>query len=71
MYREFIEKKALKEKQDLFQDFCIIITIKDPEDNHLIYNEVTQLLNQNNFFNEGIKLKQDVNVNVNNPVVNI
>lgn len=71
LYREFIEKKALKEKQDLFQDFCIIITIKDPEDNHLIYNEVTQLLNQNNFFNEGIKLKQDVNVNVNNPVVNI
>jgi hypothetical protein len=66
LYRDFIEKKALEESFELSQEFCVIITIKDPLKECKVYDEVTRLLDVNNFWHNNIKLRQDVDVRVNN-----
>ena len=48
------------------QEFCLIITIKDTKNERHIYNEVTQLLDANNFVHQNVKLKQDVRVQLKN-----
>lgn len=64
LYRDFIEKKALQESLELSQEFCMIITIKDPEGECQVYDEVTKLLDANNFWHNNIKLHQSINVRV-------
>ncbi|SQB33621.1 S8 family peptidase [Clostridium cochlearium] len=66
LYRDFIEKKALAESFELSQEFCVIITIKDPLKECKVYDEVTRLLDANNFWHSNIKLHQDVDIRVNN-----
>lgn len=66
LYRDFIEKKALVESFELSQEFCAIITIKDPLNECRVYDEVTRLLDANNFWHSNIKLHQDVDVRINN-----
>lgn len=65
LYRDFIEKKAAAESFELSQDFCVIITIKDPAKECQVYDEVTRLLDTNNFWHNNIKLRQDIDVRVN------
>lgn len=64
LYRDFIEKKALNESLELSQEICVVITIKDPEKKCNVYDEVTQLLDLNNFWHNNIKLHQSINVRV-------
>ncbi|MDC0801515.1 S8 family peptidase [Clostridium paraputrificum] len=64
LYRDFIEKKALQESLELSQEICVIITIKDPEKKCNVYDEVTQLLDINNFWHNNIKLHQAINIRV-------
>lgn len=67
LFRDSIIRKYEKSSQDLVEDYCIIITITDPKnkDNH-IYNEVTNILEYNNFYHSNINIKQDINITVNN-----
>lgn len=66
LYRDFIERKAQLEGLDLSQDFCLLITIRDPRKKNRVYDEVTQLLNINNFLHNNIKLHQNIDININN-----
>lgn len=66
LYRDFIEKKSLRDSLELSQEFCAIITIKDPLKNCQVYNEVTRLLDVNNFWHNNIKLHQEIGIRVNN-----
>ena len=66
LYRDFIEKKALVESFELSQEFCVVITIKDPLKHCKVYDEVTRLLDVNNFWHSNIKLRQDIDIRINN-----
>jgi len=61
LYRDFIEKDAQKRNYQLNQEYCMILTIKDPTGIAPVYDEVTQKLTLNNFVH--------YNVNVRNTVV--
>ncbi|CEQ20887.1 S8 family peptidase [Paraclostridium sordellii] len=64
-YRDAAEKKAEELGYDLYQDICVIVTIRDNknEDNH-IYNEVSAILDYHNFYHSSIRLKHNIEVNV-------
>lgn len=66
LFREFIETKSEMQRVSPSQEFCLIITIKDTKNERHIYNEVTQLLDANNFVHQNVKLKQDVRVQLKN-----
>ncbi|WP_431809875.1 S8 family serine peptidase [Brevibacillus agri] len=66
LYREFIEAKEEIERMGLSQEFSILITIRDPFMKKPIYNEVTQLLSANNFIHRNIKIRQDINIDLDN-----
>jgi hypothetical protein len=65
LYREYVETKEEIERMGLSQDFCIIITIKDPYKEKMVYNEVSQLLETNNFIHRNIKVAQNIDISVN------
>lgn len=62
LYRDFIEKDALKKGYQLSQDYCMILTIKDPTGKAPVYNEVTQQLTYRNFIHHDIHVKNTVYV---------
>jgi hypothetical protein len=64
VYRDFIESRAESERMGLSQDFCVVITIKDPSQTKFIYDEVTQLLESNNFIHRNIKVRQDIDISL-------
>jgi hypothetical protein len=61
-YRDFIESKAENERMALSQEFCVIITIKDPHQGKNVYDEVSQLLENNNFIHRNIKVRRDIDI---------
>lgn len=63
-YRHNIEKEYELNCKELSQEFCLIITIKDPKKTVNVYDDVTQLLEYNNFWHNNIKLSQNVNINI-------
>lgn len=62
VYREYVERMSQINAYPLSQEFCLIITIRDPEDNENVYDEVTQKLDEYNFWHSNIKLSTDVNI---------
>lgn len=58
VFREYIENKAKKDKLQLYQDFVAIITIKDVNKKHNVYDKVSQKLEEYNFENH--EIQQDV-----------
>jgi hypothetical protein len=64
LYRDFAEMMALIDGEELSQEFCIVVTIRDNKKRFPIYNEVSQLLNNRNFTHSNIKLRQEVKVNI-------
>ena len=60
MFRDHIETKAILENTDLSQEFCLIVTIKDPSGTKLVYDQVNQKLNEFNFWHHNLKLHSDV-----------
>lgn len=65
LYRSFIELEAAKTGQILKQEFCVLLTIKDPTRRVDVYNDVTELLDAANFLHRGIRIKQAIDVRVN------
>lgn len=61
-FREHTEQRAKIERTTPSQDFCLIITIKDPEHKANVYDEVTQGLDAYNFWHSNIKISADVSV---------
>lgn len=64
LYRSFIERKAERESFDLSQDFCLIVTIKDPSKTINVYDKVTQKLDEFNFTHNNIKLSTDIDISI-------
>ena len=64
LYRDHIERKALANYEDLSQDFCIVITIRDPRAEAPVYEEVSTLLEENNFWNSGISVTNEAKVRI-------
>lgn len=64
LYRQFIESQAESQRFGLSQDFCVILTIRDPYRKHNVYDEVTNLLETNNFINRNIKLNTEIDIHL-------
>lgn len=62
LYRDHIERKAVLNSVQLSQEFCLIITIRDPYGQEMVYNEVTQKLDNLNFWHSNIKVSSDINI---------
>lgn len=62
LYRDHIETKAQLQGTIPSQEFCLIITIKDPTETKLVYNETNQKLNEFNFWHSNIRLQTEVKV---------
>lgn len=61
-FRKNIEKIADLDGRELSNKFCISITIRDKDKNEKIYNDVVQLLDNNNFIHQNIELRDEVRV---------
>ena len=62
LFRDHIETKAQLEESNLSQEFCLIITIKDPTGTKPVYDQINQKLNEYNFWHNTIKLNTDIEV---------
>jgi len=60
LYRDHIEQRAILERFVPNQEFCLIITIRDPEKESNVYDEVTQGLDAYNFWHSNIKISSEV-----------
>ncbi|WNY29321.1 hypothetical protein MmiEs2_15480 [Methanimicrococcus stummii] len=61
-YRNHILKKASNDLVNLDQEFCLIITIRDPSQKSNVYEEMTEKLDSKNFWNSNIKLANEVEI---------
>ena len=59
-YRSHTEDQAAINGTDLSQEFCLIITIKDPLHRGKAYNGITQKLNEYNFWYSNIKVSEHI-----------
>ena len=62
LFRDFIEKEAIKKDYQLSQEFCLVLTIKDPLGIAPVYDEVTQLLTQENFIHHDIRVRNEIHI---------
>ena len=63
-YREAIVREADATGAVLEQEFCIILTIKDPTGKAPVYTEVTQQLQEKNFVYSNVQLRNEVRAHV-------
>jgi hypothetical protein len=64
LFREHLEKMAQFHEDIPSQDFCLILTIRDPSETKPVYDEVTQKLIEHNFWHSNIKLHSEVQTHV-------
>lgn len=62
LYSSYTENRAALDGIELSQEFCLVITIRDKRNKTDVYNNVTRLLESNNFLHQNIKLKNEVNI---------
>ena len=62
VYRSHIEKLAQLKSFQLSQEFCLILTIRDPLQKEKVYDEVSQKLDEYNFWHSNIKVSTDVTI---------
>ena len=60
LFRHHIELRASQEEVDLTQEFCLIITIRDPSGTKPVYDQVIQKLDEYNFWHSSIELRSEV-----------
>ena len=60
LFRDFIEKDAIKRDYQLSQEFCMILTIRDPLGIAPVYDEVTQQLTNENFIHHDVRVRNIV-----------
>ena len=61
-YRSHTEDQAVANGIALSQDFCLIITIKDPSHQGNVYNGITQKLDEFNFWHSNVKVSEHVTI---------
>lgn len=64
LFREHTEQQASLERTLPRQDVCLILTIRDPDRIAPIYDNVTQELNNYNFWHSNIKITNDISLSI-------
>lgn len=64
LFRDAIEREARETGEILEQDFCILLTVRDPSGNAPVYNEITQQLQEKNFVYTNVTLRNEVREHV-------
>ena len=64
LFRDAVEREARSTGKILEQDFCILLTIRDPSGKAPVYTEITQQLQEKNFVYSNIRLKNEVREHV-------
>ena len=62
LFRDFIEHDAIARNYQLSQEYCLLLTIKDPNGVAPVYDEVTQQLDVKNFVHHHIQLRNVVSI---------
>ena len=64
LFRDAVEREAKETGEILEQDFCILLTIRDPAGKAPVYTEVTQQLQERNFAYHNVRLKNEIREHV-------
>ena len=64
LFRDAVEREARDTGEVLEQEFCILLTIRDPDGKAPVYNEVTQQLQQRGFVYSNVRLKNEIREHV-------
>ena len=62
LYRDFIEQDARVRNYQLSQEYCLLLTIRDPNGKAPVYDEVVQQLEYRNFVHHNIHIRNVVSV---------
>lgn len=62
VYRSHIEKLAQLKSFQLSQEFCLVLTIRDPLQKEKVYDGVSKKLDEYNFWHSNIKVSTDVTI---------
>ena len=62
LYRDFIEQDARLRNYQLSQEYCLLLTIKDPNGKAPVYDEVVQQLEYKNFVHHNIHLRNVITI---------
>ncbi len=65
-YRDYILKENMREKKELETEFCVFITIYDPDQKENIYNRTIHQLESNGFVYDEVSLNTEVEIDVDN-----
>jgi len=66
LYRDFIEHDAQEHDYQLSQEYCLLLTIRDPNGKAPVYDQVSQQLTQRNFLHRNISLRNIIHVDESN-----
>jgi len=62
LFRDHIERQAAINSVPLSQEMCLILTICDPAGKANIYDEVTQKLDEFNFWHSNVNISSEINI---------
>lgn len=57
LYRDFIEQDSIINNYQLSQEYCLLLTIRDPNGKAPVYDEVAQQLDYKNFVHHNINIR--------------
>ncbi|NBH86749.1 hypothetical protein D7X88_16230 [bacterium C-53] len=63
LFRDFIERDAYTRNYQLSQEYCLLLTIRDPQGKVPVYDEVSQQLDYKNFVHHNIQLRNIITIN--------
>lgn len=63
-YRNYSELKSQANNFELSQEFCLIITLRDPSGELEVYNGVTQKLNEYSFWHSNVKVDNNIEISL-------
>ncbi|RSK23854.1 hypothetical protein [Hymenobacter metallilatus] len=66
LFAQAAESAARQTGEELSQEFCIAITIRDPRQQYDVYSSVTRHLTASNFQHNNIQLRNQVPVQLRN-----
>lgn len=62
LFRDFVEQDAIHKNYQLSQEYCLLLTIRDPKGKAPVYDEVMQQLDSKNFIHHNIHLRNIIKV---------
>jgi hypothetical protein len=68
LFRNYITNRSIQDGTPLTQEYCLILTIRDPRRKVEVYNSVTNQLNARGFQHTNVNLKNDIRVRVGLPI---